>query len=56
MPPEPKRPRGRPPLPDEKKRIARFVMRTYQDVAEKAAQLGNKEIERLIRKAKNPNG
>lgn len=52
-PPEPKK-AGRPALPPELKRTARLSMRTYQDVAEKAARLGTEAVEALIRRAKEP--
>ena len=52
-PPEPKKP-GRPALPPELKRTARLSMRTYQDVADKAARLGTEAVEALIRRAKEP--
>lgn len=45
---------GRPPLPDELKRTARISMRTYPDVADKAARLGTERIETMIRRAKEP--
>lgn len=51
--PEPKKP-GRPALPPELKRTARLSMRTYQDVADKAARLGTEAVEALIRRAKEP--
>lgn len=50
---EPKR-IGRPPLPAESRRTARINLRTYPDVAEKAARLGTAAVEALIRKAKEP--
>ncbi|MFN9051394.1 MAG: hypothetical protein ACK5V6_00005 [Pseudanabaena sp.] len=52
-PPEPKK-AGRPALPPELKRTARLSMRTYQDVADKAARLGTETVEALIRRAKEP--
>ena len=52
-PPEPKK-AGRPALPPELKRTARLSMRTYQDVADKAARLGTEAVEALIRRAKEP--
>jgi hypothetical protein len=52
-PPEPKK-AGRPALPPELKRTARLSMRTYQDVADKAARLGTEAVEGLIRRAKEP--
>jgi hypothetical protein len=52
-PPEPKK-AGRPALPPELKRTARLSMRTYQDVADKAARLGTEVVEGLIRRAKEP--
>ena len=52
-PPEPKK-AGRPALPPELKRSARLSMRTYQDVADKAARLGTEAVEALIRRAKEP--
>lgn len=42
---------GRPTLPPELKRNARISIRTYADVAEKAARMGTKSIEALIRNA-----
>ena len=36
------------------KRTARLSMRTYPDVAEKAARLGTEAVEALIRRAKEP--
>lgn len=45
---------GRPALPPELKRTARLSMRTYPDVAEKAARLGTEAVEALIRRAKEP--
>lgn len=48
------RPVGRPALPDELKRTARISMRTYPDVADKAARLGTERIESIIRRAKEP--
>lgn len=52
-PPEPKK-AGRPALPPDLKRTARLSMRTYQDVADKAARLGTEAVEALIRRAKEP--
>ena len=52
-PPEPKKP-GRPALPPELKRTARLSMRTYQDVADKAARLGTAAVEAAIRRIKEP--
>lgn len=43
---------GRPALPPEQRRTARLSMRTYPDVAYKAARLGTATVEALIRKAK----
>jgi hypothetical protein len=45
---------GRPPLPPELRRSARLSMRTYQDVADKAARLGTEAVEALIRRAREP--
>jgi hypothetical protein len=45
---------GRPPLPPELKRTARISLRTYPDVAEKAARLGTERMEAIIRRAKEP--
>jgi hypothetical protein len=50
----PKKQPGRPALPPELKRTARLSMRTYPDVAEKAARLGTEAVEALIRRAKEP--
>lgn len=50
----PKKQPGRPALPPELKRTARLSMRTYPDVAEKAARLGTEAVESLIRRAKEP--
>ena len=52
-PPELKK-AGRPALPPELKRTARLSMRTYQDVADKAARLGTAAIEAAIRNIKSP--
>ena len=52
-PPAPKK-AWRPALPPELKRTARLSMRTYQDVADKAARLGTEAVEALIRRAKEP--
>jgi hypothetical protein len=52
-PPEPKKP-GRPALPPELKRTARLSMRTYQDVADKAARVGTAAVEAAIRRIKEP--
>ncbi len=43
------RPPGRPPLPPELRRTARLSMRTYQDVADKAARVGTAAVEAAIR-------
>lgn len=51
--PEPKKP-GRPALPPELKRTARLSMRTYQDVADKAARVGTAAVEAAIRRIKEP--
>lgn len=48
------RPRGRPALPDDLKRTARISMRTYPDIAEKAARLGTEGVEKAIRRAREP--
>lgn len=45
---------GRLILPNELKRTARTSMRTYPDVADKAARLGTERIESIIRRAKEP--
>ena len=50
----PKKQPGRPALPPELKRTARLSMRTYPDVAEKAARLVTEAVEALIRRAKEP--
>lgn len=50
---EPK-PRGRPPLPDDLKRTARLSMRTYPEIAEKAARLGTEGVEKAIKRAREP--
>ena len=50
-PPKPKK-AGRPSLPPELKRTARLSMRTYQDVADKAARLGTLAVEDAIRRIK----
>ena len=52
-PPEPKK-AGRPELPPELKRSARLSMRTYQDVADKAARVGTAAVEAAIRRIKEP--
>lgn len=51
--PEPKKP-GRPALPPELRRTARLSMRTYQDVADKAARVGTAAVEAAIRRIKEP--
>lgn len=51
--PEPKK-AGRPALPPELKRTARLSMRTYQDVADKAARIGTAAVEAAIRRIKEP--
>jgi hypothetical protein len=45
---------GRPALPPEQKRSARLSMRTYQDVADKAARVGTAAVEAAIRRIKEP--
>ena len=52
-PPAPK-PRGRPPLPDDLKRTARMSIRTYPEIAEKAARLGTEGVEKAIKRAREP--
>lgn len=52
-PPEPKK-AGRPALPPELKRTARLSMRTYKDVADKAARVGTAAVEAAIRRIKEP--
>ena len=49
----PKRQPGRPALPPELKRTARLSMRTYQDVADKAARVGTAAVEAAIRHIKD---
>jgi len=49
---QPKNKGGRPPFPPEQRRSARFAMRTFPDIVEKARRLGNAAIEQLIRDAK----
>ena len=43
---------GRPALPPGQKRSARLSMRTYSDVAEKAARVGTLAVEDAIRRIK----
>jgi hypothetical protein len=43
---------GRPTLPPELKRTARLSMRTYPDVAERAAHVGTAAVEAAIRRIK----
>ena len=50
-PAEPKR-IGRPPIPPELRRSARISMRTYPEVAEKAARVGTEAVERAIMRIK----
>jgi hypothetical protein len=45
---------GRPALPPELKRTARLSMRTYTDVAEKAARVGTVAVEAAIRRIRKP--
>jgi len=49
-----KKQRGRPALPPERRRSARLSMRTYQDVAAKAARVGTAAVEAAIRRIKEP--
>lgn len=49
----PKRPPGRPALPDDLKRIARISVRTYPDIADKVARNGTEWLEAIVRKAKD---
>ena len=51
--PTPKK-KGRPTLPPEQRRTGRVAIRTYPDIAAKAARLGTEAIEALIRAAKEP--
>jgi hypothetical protein len=51
--PEPKKP-GRPALPPDLRRTARLSMRTYQDVADKAARVGTEALEAAIRRIEEP--
>jgi hypothetical protein len=45
---------GRPALPPELKRGARLSMRTYQEVADKAARVGTAAVEAAILRIKEP--
>ena len=45
---------GRPVKPLEERRTARLQMRTFTDVAEKAARVGTEAVEAAIRKIKEP--
>ena len=47
-------PRGRPRLPEELKRTARLSMRTYPEIAEKAARIGTEGVEAAIKRAREP--
>ena len=50
--PQPTRP-GRPALPPELVRSARLSVRTYPDIAKKAATNGTEWLEDVIRKARD---
>lgn len=45
---------GRPAKPPEARRSARLQMRTFPDIAAKAARVGTAEVEEAIRKIKEP--
>jgi hypothetical protein len=46
--------KGRPPKPADERRTARLQMRTFPDIAEKAARVGTEAVEAAIRKIKEP--
>lgn len=45
---------GRPPMPPGLRRNARLSMRTYQEIADKAARVGTEAVEAAIRSIKEP--